>query len=526
MSANLLFQIPELVLITIEHLTSHDIASLMRTCKNFFFNLEPFLWRYVTIERKPPIRNSLLRNRIHIQTLHINGFHEVVAKMLASDLPTKETNYSAASDSPASDRTRTSSSSTSAIANLQKITIHSCENLPKSFLSAISKVLSHGTNLVQLRLPIAVFVFDTDRLLELLSDDLPQLRKLSVFGDRVNLDDTLKFLLACLLHPRLADLTCDFRASFSIYAEESLSELLCSLDETKEKKESSSSISHGSIISAIKLPSSIVYPARFICRLLRDHLPYMKQFEVPDARFNDDNDFEDFTSNPCPNLEHITISNHGQAPSYFISNLLYVTTGIKSCRIHSLYNTLMEDVYVLDILVDNHASTLEEIMISESDIIRSTSVQNILIECKNLRKLWFDVESYTVLNPEPLIDGAWQCTNLQELALVLDFSGTFMRTKQIFDQIGRLTKLEKLALGWRGGSHLLVNEALDSLAGLENLQHFHMLENCWISIGQDEVEFLHGHWLSLQVVSDDRYSSYTGDHWAWLQRQRPYIQYP
>ncbi|KAG0000840.1 hypothetical protein BGZ80_008374 [Entomortierella chlamydospora] len=559
-----IFDVPEeLFSMIIDLLSPHDITKLMATCKILYYKLEPFLWRHVTIGDHLPEKESLLRNRKHIQTLDVGGKAKDIFDILGSHLPpegpvsTLHPSIAAYIALPAT-------------INLRKLLIPGsvffCSRSVRKdtrTISHIIPVIRNSPNLMQLHIHTDLIKSYRDIILDTISNKLPLLRILSVGGDSVSLKSGLEFLLTCFQHPRLEDLRCDFSFASTGNSKtfgRTLDSALSPLAPKRRKKSLSSTAPSGSIITAIKLPHFNEKMASIVVRVLyivRDFCPHLERFEIPNLHFDYDAERDCPSEGWFNHLQHITYPNsyyrvpiYGPSPN-FVNSLLEGCSkgaGIKTLDLPDLRDgeNASKEANLLGTLAKFYSRTLEEINIDHYVSLTSRDIQDILKTSEKLTKFW--IPTTTLVGT---LSGDWVCLNLKVLSLVFDASteqGNGQGGKQsqvlaathVFEQIGRLTKLETLRLGWTGvtcscfsnvgpehPSRLHPSVELETLAGLRNLRHFYMFTDCWQHVGQAEVEFMHGHWPCLEKITVQRLGPgypIERPHWEWLKEQRPQLR--
>ncbi|CAO3566662.1 unnamed protein product [Mortierella alpina] len=115
---------------------------------------------------------------------------------------------------------------------------------------------------------------------------------------------------------------------------------------------------------------------------------------------------------------------------------------------------------------------------------------------------------------------------------------TAAASKYLYYQIGRLVKLEVLALGIDNGDFTNANKGdyawdltltrgwLGQLAGLRNLKVLRLQGDLWSGMGQAEVEFIHEHWPLLREITLQGYILQLDlqSPWLWLLNKRPYLR--
>ncbi|KAF9356594.1 hypothetical protein BGX26_005053 [Mortierella sp. AD094] len=534
---------PELVMLIAKYLTPKDISMVMRASKYMFQMLEPLLWRHVTIVKSDLItENSLRRNLLHIHTLHIVSCFRRIAEILVGSLPPMELGYTTTPKSPLN--LGASSPAIASTLNLQNIIISNHHAVANSHFEVVS-IISHSHRLVRLHLPTTVLYDDTARFLDVLSDDLPQLRILSICEDYrdVRLSTATQLLEACFQHPQLTELRCGFNINDEDYITQKLSTFLLSIIERKDDLDSTLSK-----ITSIELPRSKRYLPSVLLRFLRDFLPNLERVVFPPIGILDDNVLGVLTETWCPNLQHVSCLLRCRHTRDFIIPLLtrcFKGIGLKSFHSHSLHDDRPElESSLVETLLKYHSETLEDIEIMDFISLKPGDLRNILMTCKKLERLRIVASDDFQSKYVAMLSGEWVCTSLKELALVLplecvkreydelgDEDEPWMVTS-LFKQIGRLVKLETLCLGLRDDYFgdkrqelAFTDNRLTELANLANLRQFYVLKNNWPHVGQMEVEFMHEHWPRLEKISLSQnfynYRRKTPPHWTWLKKQRP-----
>lgn len=181
------------------------------------------------------------------------------------------------------------------------------------------------------------------------------------------------------------------------------------------------------------------------------------------------------------------------------------------------------------------------------------NVQLILTACSNLKKfdcLWTtdrvpDQEDYEVDEP-----ANWTCIGLEELRLAFtdgrsdsveedvrsrQEERTVRRIRRAYTQMGRLTKLTTLTLGWRttelfkdcANLDFAVNSGLELLANLKALSKLDISPIRHPKIDQDEVEWMTIHWPMLSKIRGLKHrigkDVPVPPYITWLRTERPGI---
>ncbi|KAG0225141.1 hypothetical protein BGX31_007751 [Mortierella sp. GBA43] len=189
---------------------------------------------------------------------------------------------------------------------------------------------------------------------------------------------------------------------------------------------------------------------------------------------------------------------------------------------------------------------LETIEIDQAQQITSSDIQVILTTCPKLKKLdclfpWIGTmfgegddfteegwESFPGLEAmvrdddkgEPLAMVDWVCTDLEELSLTFadgrrlevdddtlskQEKWTERGIQHIYNQLGRLSKLQYLAIGWSTSAifsdyanlNMSLKSGLHHLSGLDELKVLDLNHLCEIHINSPEVDWILEHWPNL-----------------------------
>ncbi|KAF9104456.1 hypothetical protein BGX27_010081 [Mortierella sp. AM989] len=276
------------------------------------------------------------------------------------------------------------------------------------------------------------------------------------------------------------------------------------------------------------------YPVTFLTPLLRDHLPSIERLDVPGID-GLDIDFHEAFRGLCPKLQHMTYI--GPKVDEVLS--AFITECSEQSGLKTFHATYFQDYWphhLMSNLIACHSSTLEDIELSSSTTVKSWNIQRVLTQCRKLRRFWISPEQdgriEIAIKFEDIKTDWWVCLDIQELRLTLNRPDMVADAKVAYSQIGRLIKLEKLALecDMSNDSRMdltLKHGWLAELAGLKELQQFFMVSDFWSKMGQDEVEFMHVNWPRLERITFE--DSFVADkaaieqqsHWQWLKVQRP-----
>ncbi|KAF9947046.1 hypothetical protein BGZ72_010910 [Mortierella alpina] len=247
----------------------------------------------------------------------------------------------------------------------------------------------------------------------------------------------------------------------------------------------------------------------------------------------------------CPNLKNLVCppffeegQEDGQAARAFI----------RGCRgLRSFFSYYFFDGpdhaprMMLSELVKHHHTTLEVLDLIEPHELFSRDLQRVLSQCKHLKRFSVigtdDMASMSGIAFRDISSSDWVCTELRELCVTLNrcrsrgdaFGGlgeeeqqddprvwlAASTTKRVYQQIGRLGKLEVLEIDidrtprTKAKEHdyvwdlTLSKGYLNEMVGLKNLKSLRLRADFWSEMGQAEVEFMHEHWPLLNEIIFD-----------------------
>lgn len=182
------------------------------------------------------------------------------------------------------------------------------------------------------------------------------------------------------------------------------------------------------------------------------------------------------------------------------------------------------------------SQTLEEIHIYNSHLIKSEDLQLILTTCPKLKKLesicyWMPLARQQPVpgfkafaSEEDRPDRGmpdWACVELEELKLSFaDARGdtpetmianqeerTIQGVDRVYQQLGRLTKLKKLTIGWAslypmgGNLDMSLSSGLGHMKDLESLMMLDIYYIDKVEVGLPEVQWMLDNWPSLRTIS-------------------------
>ncbi|KAG0223257.1 hypothetical protein BGX31_008592 [Mortierella sp. GBA43] len=212
---------------------------------------------------------------------------------------------------------------------------------------------------------------------------------------------------------------------------------------------------------------------------------------------------------------------------------------------------------VIPMITHNWWETLESLRFQCFSHIFNSDIQLILTSCPRLKHfdcMW-TVANHSRRDDEPMVLDPvdWVCKNLEELHFMVadnraiqtddvimanQEAGTAAGIEQVYKQIGQLTKLQTLTLGWRSAQISPGNSDLDmSLgAGLGHMEQLKALKTLDVNflprlnIGLPEIQWMVKNWPSLSTITGygHRHKS-KGDvgepeHVTWLRNERPKLK--
>ncbi|KAK3823075.1 MAG: hypothetical protein J3Q66DRAFT_437489 [Benniella sp.] len=497
-----LLEVPELVGLIAQYLSSHDIAQCMATCKAWKPLFESFLWRIVELKSYYPAPQALVHNRHRIRSLSVAANDYVNLQTLAYDLPDissfRGPGYlSPVTPEPLQEPDNLSKSSTARSNTFRSLRVirfdynsveHAHDWKRPLCLSYILRIINQSPGLVQLAPPESILSFSCDHaepFLYILAHKLFCIKELNIRGGNVSVETGLEFLRVCLNHPQLAKLHCDFRMEglndyFSIEDYELFDTFFTTVENDRKVKETAGKPVLGSPIKSLILPKTNEgYPPDFICTLLKSYLLNLEILDIPDIGEEEDEpcqqSFEEAVAQGCPKLRHLRCSWNDDG--YLYNIMIGITKGCQEWGLKSFYCRDLDDMGgILGTLLEHHFGTLEEVELMNCHSVQDTDLVE-LFECAGLEKVKIQ-QSSTGRAAIELQDVRFGCYDLKELQLTLrlpeldaeqdEFSGAddddyyddedFSRRHELFSywmrrrateaytEIGSLSKLETLSL--------------------------------------------------------------------------------
>ncbi|KAK3823065.1 MAG: hypothetical protein J3Q66DRAFT_437479 [Benniella sp.] len=582
-----IFNVPELVGLVAQFLSSHDIAQCMTTCKAWTPFYEPYLWRDIKLDSSYPAPQALALNRHRIRSLSIASNDFANLHTLAVDLP--DTPFSAPSQEPLDSTSSSTVTGNNIFQNLYIIRVDydsGEDDYDERLLCLdyILRILHQSPGLLQLSPPCdilgnSVTSNQTESFLYALAHKLPYIKELNIRGYSVLPKIALEFLRVCFNHPQLANLHCDFvigrqSDNFSIEDFHQFNSFLNSMEDDKKAKEATGKTALGSPIKSLLLPETAGgFPLNFVCTLLRSYLPNLELFHIPGVNVDSAPSFEESlrgaVAQGCPKLQHLRC--WWSADERMARVINSIVEGCEQWGLKSFYCVDFNDQNyrtILETLSEIHYKTLEEVELVDCRHVDSDDLVE-LFSCRNLKKVKIQ-QSETGRSTIELQNVKFKCHDLKELQLTMvqpdmnpetdyfseeeeeeyedllprgriERFGRWIRRKaeEAYTQIGSLSKLESLSVGCEEKDYqelvldheydlTLEHGWLQQLAGLKELKRFQMTSDFWSEMGQAEVEFMDAQWPKLETVgfsSQDTKAIVKKPHWQWLQKRRPQLVY-
>jgi len=213
---------------------------------------------------------------------------------------------------------------------------------------------------------------------------------------------------------------------------------------------------------------------------------------------------------------------------------------------------------IIPILAQNWSDTLQSLRFLCFSHIFNHDVQLILTTCSKLKHfdcMWTLTQHRAESAAADVQPKDWVCLDLEELHLMFadgrsvladdrlmmaQETQTADQIKYAYKQLGRLTKLHTLALGWRSTQAFSESRNLDLTleGGMDQMDKLKVLRNLDINfiprvnIGQPEVEWIVKNWPALATITGlgYRYRLSSGgevepEYLKWLRKERPRLNF-
>ncbi|CAO3567104.1 unnamed protein product [Mortierella alpina] len=559
-AAHTFFAIPELVVSLSTFVPLPDLTRCMLVCKEWSRQFQPQLWSVIVFDYPfnkllkldpSPTKEALTRNLRSIRTVDIIYANDAMLHLLIQGLPC------AVRDSDEHNL----------CTDLRRIYF---QDFAKQCLDPLSWqlgiLLDHSPYLTHLEVPSDFLEYDA---VQVAISKLWHLQFLKIRCLRAPFREHYAFLQCCLALPELTELIFVDGADWDDGLQNNTT--IIQLLESIISKATTTRLSRNCNAKTIK---SLQFPSntagvwnRLPFLLLKSSLVDLETCEIPffspDA---DGGEIEQLVREHCPNLRHLRCpvlldeTHEGQSVRAFIRGC----SGLQSFAAEDFEDGPYRAPWlVLTELVSRHHTTLEDFALTGNSKASSRELQEVLSRCKQLKRFWVICDKRDHILPglafQDISRSDWVCTGLRELGLILnrcrrgwgasDQLGeeemqvdplvwlAASTTKRVYQQIGRLEKLEVLALdidksfdtkaeandyAW---DLTLSKGWLREMAGLKNLKRLELKANFWSLMGQTEVEFMHEQWPLLREISLPYNDTYIHalPHWQWLLRMRPQL---
>ncbi|KAK3817358.1 MAG: hypothetical protein J3Q66DRAFT_400666 [Benniella sp.] len=227
-------------------------------------------------------------------------------------------------------------------------------------------------------------------------------------------------------------------------------------------------------------------------------------------------------------------------------------------------------------MVTHWSSTLEEIRIGQTLCFKSCDLHTILTQCPRLKR--FDCLLGRIVGPVLPYTNAWEpipglesvplneddvehsgrnwvCKELEVFKMMFVDGRTWSTEEEVrlqqerwtaraityaYEQIGRLTNLKELAIGWRSNDEytngpnldMSIRSGLWRLSGLKSLKTLNIAHIRRVNVGAEEVQWMNGNWPKLEMIKGLAYRFYKSGqeislppYLDWLQLQRPHLTF-
>ncbi|KAF9946788.1 hypothetical protein BGZ72_011140 [Mortierella alpina] len=553
------FAIPELASPLFAYLTPHDLTQCVRVCKWWLHHAEPVLWKnfspgeYYSSRLPPEGIAGLRRNLPHIRTIELTVKDFGVLQELARGM----------FQSPQS-----SDSTAVTGTNLRRLKIEDSyppdhwEVLRDGYLalvSTIGKLLNHNLRLTHLTMPFPDMGTEGPVLAAI--SNLRNLQYLSIDNSKLWAISPRTILLifrACLSLPKLTGLAIACSAIQKMH-DKTMAKTDVDVD-TIIKEATVARFSQTPMPGKIKALQLPIWPGHkpdpLVLPLLKSGLLDLESCAMLwFAGFKRLTVLEQTVREYCPNLKHLRCPDFVQLDNNCVYLCAFIRgcTGLRSFAANGVCDnprptswSSHEARHVVFNLVTRHGDTLEDLELKGcSELqVQSADQQSFLTRCKQLKRYYGTFrsrDSNAGFNGEDVLKEDWVCAELQELRITLARGGDGSQSaaKWFYGQIGRLEKLEQLALDVHQGevtaaelSHewdlSLSRGWLGELTGLKRLWSLSLEANFSSGMGQAEVEFMHEHWpllSEINIVAKDVWQLRTQAHWQWLRSKRPYLRF-
>ncbi|KAF9946041.1 hypothetical protein BGZ72_000744 [Mortierella alpina] len=468
-------EIPELATAIARCLTSADVANALATCKAWSEQLRPFLWTNLCLKNTLPRISALEPNMHLIRTLDLDfgtmvlmnviGQNDVATflEALASDFlvpPKCQSGQDVAVPQPQ----QAMETRMEGCKNLRRIKMV-FDNEPITAASAPAKpttwnypqdlFYNNSNTLTHLHLEVSEeYLFELSPMVQSITA-LIRLQHLTLRSSIVQKENWFLFLMrACLPHPRLSELYCDFviepdggysseddmDSEFEFEFEEDITEPEAELKTVLEEAIAARTSVNGSIdikMKALRFPDPKMGDIiRIVVPILMSDVVEIETLEVPKLlECRPEELYETIVRKHCSALRHLTIpkcsvgyfgEHYPNKYSNMVCNFIRGAIGLKTVRGDFFIDDTEHDPSSRGIvwtLAKHHAETLEELELMDCVMVTSAHQQAILSSCNHLKRFWIQPKIFSAyeydLKFEHILESEWVCLGLKEFSLTL-----------------------------------------------------------------------------------------------------------
>lgn len=216
----------------------------------------------------------------------------------------------------------------------------------------------------------------------------------------------------------------------------------------------------------------------------------------------------------CPGIQKLdTYDDYGIHNNTLLIDACPVLEQVELMCTHHLTGSLLQTLLM-------RSRTLTNLAMGVQAQVASSDIQLLMTVCSNLKvlRIHSDLDEGSgkaVLDIQDVYDSDWTCLGLYDIDIMFTYvppsedvasSGEKTSVKQmvenVYRQLGRLTKLKMLAIGWLPGQldmdvprvDMSLESGLGHLHGLKELQFLDIDRILEPGISEQEVEWMHLHW--------------------------------
>ncbi|KAI9239107.1 MAG: hypothetical protein BYD32DRAFT_412163, partial [Podila humilis] len=248
----------------------------------------------------------------------------------------------------------------------------------------------------------------------------------------------------------------------------------------------------------------------------------------------------------CPGIKKLdTYDDYGIRNNTLLIDACPVLEQVELMCTHHLTGTFLETLLM-------RSKTLTNLAMNVQAQVASPDIQLLMTVCSNLKvfRIHSDLEEGSgnaVLDIRDVYESDWTCLGLYDIDIMFTYvpskessraSGKKASAKEmvenVYRQLGRLTKLKMLAIGWLPGQldldvprvDMSLESGLGHLHGLNELQFLDIERIVESGISEQEVEWMHLHWRNWRKLVPPYHYPAAADELGWvgyLQLLCPYV---